>query len=377
MKSNAILTFHNAHNNGSMLQACALQYILKTKFDDNFDIIDFSNAAQRNMYSPFPKMTNYKKVIKNCIWWFVRKQLRDQFNDFECFKNTYMHLSENKYFRDSELASIGKIYDKVIAGSDQVWNIKCLDADDAYYLDFSNNIRKFAYSVSFGANNPFTVSEDPDHYRKLLDNFEMISVREHNAQKWISSGTGKIVPVTLDPTVLLTSDEWESFVDIGDPIIKEDYIFYYCFSINSKVKKFLQWLSKEKNMPVYFMDVKEWQLKMCWLNGIKLVNKFGPISYLNLVKNASYFVTTSFHGTAFATIFRKRFWYIDSGNNDPSKDDRAISFLTQLGLMDRYQTIEQLKRINLDTFPNYDTVYSKLDVFKEQSFRYLSDIVKA
>lgn len=372
-----IMTFHSAHNCGSMLQAIALQNVLDSKYGIKSELIDFSNLSQKNMYAPFPKMTNFKKVIKNLIWLGVRAKLFKQHAEFEEFKKSYMVLSDESFSSEEELRNYLIDYDKIIAGSDQIWNINCLDADDAYYLNFNDSVRKFGYSLSFGANNPFEVSVAPSKYINWISKFELLSVRENNARKWLMNTMNIDVPITLDPTLLLSKQEWESFVDIGAPIIQGKYIFYYCFSIDNSVKKFLKWLSNKMKMPVYFMDVKEWQLKACWLDGIKLVNSYGPRAYLNLVKNSELFVTTSFHGTAFATIFQKNFWYIDSGKNDLSKDDRAVSFLTQLGLMDRYKTILELKKIDLTVCPDYVRVYEKLNALKDESFTYLDNIMKA
>ena len=174
--------------------------------------------------------------------------------------------------------------------------------------------------------------------------------------------------------MLLSKEEWENNIDLGVPIIKGKYIFYYCFSINSTIEKFLKKVSIKYNMPVYFMDVKEWTLKTCWKNKIKLIKEYGPDVYINVVKNAEVFITTSFHGTAFATIFKKNFWYINTGG-DITKDDRAVSFLTQLGLMDRYKTIDELSSLDLNVKPNYDIPYQKLNSLKEKSYGYIEKMI--
>ena len=94
-----------------------------------------------------------------------------------------------------------------------------------------------------------------------------------------------------------------------------------------------------------------------------------------LVKNARIFITTSFHGTAFATIYKKNFWYIDSGH-DISKDDRAVSFLTQLGLMSRYIKLEKLEGLDLLQSPSYHDSYKKLEELRKNSFNYLDSFLK-
>ena len=71
-------------------------------------------------------------------------------------------------------------------------------------------------------------------------------------------------------------------VQLGSaPIIQGDYIFYYCFSISQEIASFLHQVSKKTGMPVYFFEPKEWALRCCWKNKIRLVKKYGPEAFLN------------------------------------------------------------------------------------------------
>ena len=110
---------------------------------------------------------------------------------------------------------------------------------------------------------------------------------------------------------------------------------------------------------------------MCWRHGIKLVKHYGPDVYMNLVKYADLFITSSFHGTAFATIYKKTFWYIRSKDSESSKDDRAITFLSQLGLMSRYKTVDELKQLDLYEKTNFIYYYGRLSalIYDSMFFR--------
>lgn len=371
------MTFHTSHNNGSMLQALALQHVLQHFLGIDAEIIDFSNAAQQNMYAPLPKATNWKKLIKRMIWLTNYRQLNKQYNDFTKFSQAYFHLSPHAYRTSEELGKDAHRYSAIIAGSDQVWNVRCLDADDAYYLNFAGGTPRYAYAVSFGANNPFVLQQEQGHYEKLLKDFRRISVREKNAQKWIEQATGERVPICLDPTMLLNREQWEKLVDIGQsPVIAGDYIFYYCFSITEDVQRFLRHISDKYMMPVYFLDPKEWTLKSCWRNRIRLVREYGPAVYINLVKYAKLFITTSFHGTAFATIYEKCFWYIKDKDQDPEKDDRALTFLTQMDLLDRFRTIEELKQTDLLQEKDFSEAYRRLIPLREKANAFLEKMVR-
>lgn len=374
MSKYGLITFHASNNCGSILQAFALQVVLRDKLQVENEIIDFSNQGQKDMYKSFWKITGFKSFVKNALWFSVYSKINKQNNDYEKFRRKYLTLSTHSFDREEELKCLNTIYDKFITGSDQVWNIKCMDADKAYFLSFADSKKRNAYAVSFGANNPFVTCEN--EYYNLVRSFKKISVREHNGANWIKRAIGRDVQICLDPTMLLNQDEWENYIEIGEePIIEGEYIFYYCFNISQKIASFLHKTSRKTGLPVYFLEPKEWALRCCWKNNIKLVDKYGPESFLNLMKYSKLIFTTSFHGTAFSTIFHKNFWYIDSGNNDLSKDDRAVSFLSQLGLMNRYKTISYLQSINVMQAINYYDVESKVNNLIDSSIEYLRGIV--
>lgn len=377
MKKIGILTFHAAHNNGSMLQALALQTMLEKAYEGPVEIVDFSNEAQKNMYAPLPKPTNWKRAIKWLIWATNHAQMKKQHKAYVDFTRKYLHLSEEKHSTRDELEKVVEDYAAFVAGSDQVWNTKCMDADDAYYLHFAKNAPKYAYAVSFGANNPFEIDCGSGVHRSYFEAFNKVSVREKNAQRWIQEETGVTVPICLDPTMLMDKEEWETLVDVGrTPVISGKYIFYYCFSITEEVQRFLKRVSAKTKLPVYFMEAKEWTLKTCWKNGIKLIGEYGPDVYMNVVKNAEIFITTSFHGTAFAAIYRKNFWYIRSKDSESSKDDRATSFLTQLNLLSRYKTMDELSACDLGEAPDYAGIDETIRALRADSLAYLQSIVE-
>ena len=98
-----ILTFHNSHNCGLMLQALALQTVLENRYNATVRIIDFSNEAQQNMYAPIPKPSNWKRLIKSIIWSTNYTQMVKQYNAFDSFSKKYFKLTESR-LSDSGIA---------------------------------------------------------------------------------------------------------------------------------------------------------------------------------------------------------------------------------------------------------------------------------
>lgn len=58
----------------------------------------------------------------------------------------------------------------------------------------------------------------------------------------------------------------------------------------------------------------------------------GPLEFLQLMENASFVITTSFHGTAFATIFHKPLFSVVQDTE--SEDGRMQTLLNALGQKD-------------------------------------------
>ena len=131
-----IITFHASENCGSMLQAFALQYILENKYGCDVEIINFSSKGQRQLYSLWDTKLRpriLKSNLRKLPYW---KELRRMKNDYKQFALENFNVTDKTYKRNQELYELDGIYDMVITGGDQVWNIRCRDTDLAYFLNF-------------------------------------------------------------------------------------------------------------------------------------------------------------------------------------------------------------------------------------------------
>ena len=123
--------------------------------------------------------------------------------------------------------------EKIIVGSDQVWNYNCSGNDTTFLLDWCETSKKYSYAASFG------VAELPEQqvpfFKEQLSKFRYISVREKTGQDICEKQLGLSAEVVLDPTLLLTKDEWANRFCIQAKDKK--YILVYSFSKN---KEFLE-----------------------------------------------------------------------------------------------------------------------------------------
>ena len=366
-----ILTFHSSHNCGSMLQAFALQYILQNRFNQDCEIINYSNRMSKNMYGPIDLRLNKAGLKNNINRVRFHSAFKNSYKDYQAFFKQYLVLSKEKISTINGLSKIAQKYDMIISGGDQIWNVRCGDAGKEYYLNFTHSVKKVAYSPSLGGSNILKYADNLQEYKSLLNEFSYISVREPNGKKWLETLTERDVEIIADPTLLLSPQEWCTALPIPD--IQEEYIFNYAFYHNRiDTNIILQKISQETGLPIYTIDFKSFAMYRLDKFGFRRYQSTGPLSFLSLMKNASLVLTQSFHGTLFSALFNRPFWsYNWEGMHNP-EDDRATAILKQLGLEERYQMIEDLEK-NKNIFQpiNYKLVNQKIEVLRNQALAYI------
>lgn len=365
MKNVGIITFHNSYNCGSMLESYAMQTIIE-KRGGHAEIINFSNEGQRDLYNVFSKNKDIKSILKNILIFPVRNKVKFNNKKYEEFKNNNFKLSE-EYSTMSDIKE--KKYDVVVAGSDQIWNITIQDNDDAYFLPWVKKAKKVAYAPSFGAKNIIKYADDVTKYKKMLNNFDALSVRENNGKKWIKELCGKDVEVLLDPTLLLEKKDYDK-IKLKRLSIKEKYIFFYCPSFNRDICKFVKKISEKYGLKVITWSTKSYNYKRVKNFGFDLADYEDPSMYLSLIENAELVITTSFHGTIFSTIYHKKFIVVKNGDMYGT-DDRVITLITQLGLEDRLLPYDFDDDYNYFCDVDYKKYEKKLPILKKKAIDFI------
>lgn len=363
-----IITFHHSYNCGSMLQAFALQSVVE-QLGYEAEIIDFSNAGQKQLYSVTQPNNTIKNILKNIILFPYKARIKKNFDSFEEFKNTEFHLSLESYSHMEQLTD--SRYFSVVTGSDQVWNITIEDGDDAYYLPWVKKARKVAYAPSFGAKNVMKYADNPEKYKTYLSDFKALSIREVNGKRWIKDLVGKDVPVLLDPTLLLDASDYDRIAD-KSLNLPDKYIFFYSPSYQKNIVHLVECVSKKYHLPVIAFNTKTFYVKGMQRTGFKLPEIENPRSYLTLIKKATLIMTTSFHGTVFPTIFRKRVWVIKNGGMF-GDDDRVKTLIKELGIEDRLIPIEYKEYFNYMKMVDYSYYDKELPILQNMAIQFLKD----
>ena len=343
LKKIGILTFHAAHNYGSMLQAYALQTYLERQ-GCRVTIINMRNPGQKAVYGK-PSRHLTKKSVKAALAnpnLFIRNI--EKWNRFEQFMKTYLHLSREHYsIVDTERIINQELgLDAIITGGDQIWNLECPDLSLAYILPFETpGIRRIAYSPSLGDGEYWM----PQHYGPILkqtvEGYDFPSVREDSASVLLSGLTGRPVPAVPDPTILLGKNDYETLAG-DEPLIKGDYVLYYSPQPDAQIAQYVSFFAHNHDYKVISPNkslAKEEK-------GFIALNEAGPAEFLNLLKNASVVCGRSFHLAVFSIIFHKPFFAI--GNK---RGMRIKSLLTSFGQEDRYFMTSDLERIEGNLSP--------------------------
>jgi hypothetical protein len=321
-----ILTMHRVLNYGSVLQAFATQYVIN-KLGFNCEIIDYQypNIFQFEHGVNFIPMSLKSKIAKK-IW--LKKRWR-KINKFELFYKKYLHLS---CFYDSPY-SIKKnppLYDIYMTGSDQVWNPRFTKGDTTFLLDFIKDKKKISYASSFACDHLDNAYVGA--FKSLLQEYSNISVREDGGKKIIKELLNIDVPVVLDPTLLISLEDWMSISKnrfYGRYKNKKYILVYmlnYAFDPTSIIYKVINKIHKDYSLEIISIG----KLNDKLIPEYKSIEAAGPIEFLNLFLGASCIITSSFHGTAFALNFEKPLFSISDTNMN--NDDRQISLLKHLNL---------------------------------------------
>lgn len=103
----------------------------------------------------------------------------------------------------------------------------------------------------------------------------------------------------------------------------------------------------------------------------------GPSEFINLIQNAEYVCTDSFHATVFSLINNKKFFTFRrfSSKNKMSTNSRVESLLDIVDLKERLldgkESVEEKLKLEI----NYDKVNQKIDAFRNESKKWLLDAI--
>lgn len=350
----ATLAYQRHENVGAVLQCYALQKTI-TSYGHKCEVIDYiCDPADRIFGFKSFKVKGLKKYITSCIGVISRLPKRPAFASFR--KNV---LVTTKKYDKRNIAELDGVYDGYIVGSDNVWNSKLTGLDGAYFFDFvSDGRKKASYAASMGL--AAVPENERETFKKGLDDFSFISLRERAAAEDISNLLGRDAVDTCDPTVFLSRNEWDKLAI--EPKNKEPYVLVYHMSPSASFVKFASDFAKAKGLKIVYVPFPYGFCKCSPKPHI------GPRQWLGYIKNASYVVTDSFHGCVFSSIYERNLVIKVS-----QLGERIKNLTEKLGIEDRMvDSVEQA--VDLPEM-SYENVRERLSDYRERGISTLETIL--
>lgn len=325
------ITCHDVYNYGASLQAYALQKYLITLGHES-EIIDYKPDYLRNHYrfwyvpknSRYYNKTKHSKLFKFILCcYFAPKRFATYPRKikFDAFKKKYLCLSK-RYDSYNELLRSQPEADVYLAGSDQIWNTTLPNGKDpSFFLQFGNkHTKRISYAASFAI--PKIDDNDKVQIQQWLKIFDAISVRERTGIDILNTLGLEGIEV-LDPVFLISEREWMRFAG-KKRIIKYNYLLIYDLYLNdNRLHTEAIRLAKKMKLKVVAVDGV---MKCPYAD--KNVSNAGPNEFVNLIQNAKFVITNSFHATSFSIIFKKPFKVFYKYENI----SRMSDLLNKLGL---------------------------------------------
>lgn len=254
----------------------------------------------------------------------VRKQVYADFN-----KKWNKMLPTVKGWK--ALATQASQMDAVVVGSDQLWRpsniVGCY-----FTLEFvPDHIKKIAFSTSFGV--PELPKQLHKHANKYLSRIEHISVRENTGADIVKSISGKEATVVCDPTMMLTAEDWMHIQD-EKPFAQGNYILMYLMGDNPEQREFVKQLSKKTGCRI--IGLLHGATYIAYDEEVADEKPFnvGPSEFVNLIRNAQYVCTDSFHCIVFSILNSTKFFGFRRWPDGSkfSANDRLYTLLQFTGL---------------------------------------------
>lgn len=363
----AVLTMTFNNNYGGMLQAYALMETLKklghepellfVQLENREPVVYFKTLLKRYFFSYISKKWEYYRfssMLEKNTNHFIEKYINPK------TKAIYTEKEFEKIIKDN--------YDAYIVGGDQVWRPTMYRFINHAFFDFVKNPNAIllSYAPSFGVEHWEYSEEQTQKFKKQIQRFQAVSVREDSGIKLCKEYFEVDAKHVLDPTMLLGMEEYRKIIKAENEPTHSGGLLSYILD-KTDDKKYLQdVVSKEYGLKPYSVHVKSTDIDAT------IEDRVYPTvtSWLKGFDDVEYVVTDSFHGCVFAILFNKSF--IVYGNERRGMA-RFNSLLKMFDLEDRLVlkkediTMEKIRK-EID----WEKVNTKLEDYRKISKEFLT-----
>ncbi len=344
MKKAAILTMVG-YNFGNRLQNYALQQILSR----------MGYQAETLQRTKDSLITRGKRGLRALL-------IKDFFS--KCIKfNRRINWSRYVVSTQYVSESLEDNYDFFVMGSDQIWNITFDFTTENDFLSMVRPAKKLSYAASFGTSQ--ITEERKEWLAGLLNGIPHISVREEAGQQIVKELTGRDAVLVIDPTLMLTAEEWREMAVAPSDLGKEEHyiLTYFLGPEPQKATEDKLKMIREHGWREYHL-LDQMNPKSC---------KAGPLEFLYLIDHADLVLTDSFHACIFSFLFGKPFRVYPREGKETNMLSRIYTLLKMFFLERKFsESGWQDDLLEHD----YSAGYEVLDGEREKARKYLESAME-
>lgn len=366
------ITWVTFPNFGTYLQAYALQQVLK-QLGHKSEIID-------------DKRYTWLDITPKHVWGWTKSMIRRP-------KKTWRKLTMVRPFREfadqhlnvrrkwSDANQLAADYDCFVCGSDQIWSPLLPEHFDGFYFAaFAHpTAKKIAYAPSLGSKTA------PKEYRAMvkpwLESFAALSAREAPGAEIIAEISGRNdVQTVLDPTLLLTGQEWQELeraASLPQSLSQSKFMVVYLLTYNETYLKAARRFADRKGLKLAVFNL---DMRMAPYADTVIPHS-GPMEFLTALAHADYVMTDSFHATIFSIHFRRPFVTFKrfKDGEKRNQNSRLENLFGMLKISDNLIGEEQIadSAFALPLTPDWDAVESALEIERLKSINYLKSALDA
>ena len=263
------------------------------------------------------------------------------------YKFFHKNVKIEKTYSRKQYIRLLEQFDIFISGSDQIWNPNHLDS--FYLLDFAANKKKIAYASSIG------VREIPENlkivYSKYLQSYSQIGLRETVGVNIVNEllGVKKAIKV-VDPTFLLSSQEWRKLANLSKLEYKDNFLFCYFIGNRKRYEEYLKnvYLQSGCSKIIVFCSMENSRTRFKSIPNIIYLKDSGMEDFVYLISQAKIVCTDSFHATAISINLQKNFVeFLRFNDKDgKSQNSRITDILGRYELTNRIYSPNNIEYLN-------------------------------
>lgn len=356
-----LITIIGYNNYGNKLQNYAVQTVLE---DNEFEVNTIINpqCIADYKYIKGHYKEKFKAMIKSSKLYYFQKKIqlnklndKTKINKFLNFTKKNINVDNFEIFPYTKNIPIIDDYNYFIVGSDQVWNYNHYRGSWIDFLQFAPPEKRIAYAASIGLDE--IPKEREEQFKKYISGMKYISVREQRAKEIIEELTDKKADVVLDPTLMLSAEQWAKISVRPSIDIPQKYILLYFLGKISDVR--MSYIKEYAQKHEYsILDIDNLKDKE---NNIYVAD---PGEWVYLIANCQCMFTDSFHGCVFSIIHHKDFEVFHRIKDDGS----------DAGMFSRIETLTSM--FKLKNRIQEENCYKNKPHITTEEFSYVDNVIK-